>query len=106
MINDKEEGLIDLMGRLLIYKGKQIDKSDNSKSERKRRRRDEMPEERNLRKVVKRSKRDKEKRKKKPVDKTAGFSTSSSSERGPMPEPIPIVIHPIEKKVVLSTPDH
>lgn len=65
MINDKEEVLIDIIGRLMKDKGNQVEENGEPKLERRNRCRGRTPKERNVRKTLKMSKRDEEKRRKK-----------------------------------------
>lgn len=104
VISDEDKVLIDLIGRSLKYKKKQVNESGEKKSERKKRNRYEMPKEKNMRKAIKKSLKGEEKRKKRAIDEAVEVSTSSAPAKGLMPELISIVRHPIKQETTLTTP--
>lgn len=57
-----------------------------------------------MRKLLRKSLKDEKKRKKTDANEVVGVSTSSALEKGPMLEPIMIMIPSIEEETILSTP--
>lgn len=53
VVSEEEEGLVNFMGRLLKEKGKQVDESVDTRSERKKRHKDETPNQRSMQKAIK-----------------------------------------------------